>query len=73
MTFIIEPKDILPTFTIREPKDGPPIYVNDVFDHPTYTAVVVTNVEIDDRTMPPERVVTYRAASRQDLIDNGYI
>lgn len=71
--FIINPKETMPTFTVREPKNGPPVYVGDVFDHPNYTAVIVTNIEIDDRTMPPERVVTYRAATRQDLEDNGYI
>lgn len=71
--FIIEPKETMPTFTVREPEKSAPIFVNDVFDHPAYTAVIVTNVVIDDRTMPPERVVTYRAATRQELEDNGYI
>lgn len=70
---IINPKDTMPTFTVREPLKGPPIYVNDVFDHPTYTAVVVVKIDEDDRTMPPERIITYRAATRQDLEDNGYI
>lgn len=71
--FLLEPKDHMPTFVVREPKNGPPIYEGDVFDHPTHTAVIVENVEIDDRAMPPERIITFRAATRQDLEDNGYI
>lgn len=70
---IIKPDEIMPTFVVREPENGPPIYVGDVFDHPTYTAVVVEKIDIDYRTMPVERVITYRAATRQDLEDNGYI
>jgi hypothetical protein len=71
--FILNPKEIMPTFVVREPAKGPPVFVGDVFDHPTYTAVIVQSIDIDDRCMPPERVVTYRAATRQDLEDNGYI
>ncbi len=73
MTFILEPKEIMPTFIVREPEKGPPIFVNDVFDHPTYTAVIVDKIEIDYRTMPVERVITFRAATRQELEDHGYI
>ena len=73
MMMIIGAKEIMPTFTVREPENGPPIFVGDVFDHPTYTAVIVENIDIDYRTMPRERVVTFRAATRQDLVDNGYI
>lgn len=70
---IIGSKLIMPTFIVREPEKGPPLFVNDVYDHPTYTAVIVDKIEIDYRTMPVERVVTYRAATRQELEDNGYI
>lgn len=73
MTPIIGSKEIMPTFTVREPAKSAPVFVNDVFDHPTYTAVIVENVTIDERTMPPERVVTYRACTRQELEENGYI
>jgi len=73
MSLIIAPEEQMPTFTVREPAKSAPIFVGDVYDHPTYTAVVVTKVDIDERCAPPERVVTYRAATMQDLIDNGYI
>lgn len=70
---IIKPEATMPTFTVREPANSAPIFEGDVFDHPTYTAVIVQSVTVDERTMPPERVVVYRAATRQDLEDNGYI
>lgn len=73
MTFIISPAEHMPTFTVREPESGPPIFVGDFFEHPTYTGVVVTNIEIDYQTMPRERIVTFRAATRQDLADHGMI
>ena len=63
----------MPTFTIREPANGPPVFVGDCFDHPTYTAVIVEHIDLDNRCSPPERIVTYRAADRQDLEDNGYL
>lgn len=73
MTLIIGPKEVMPTFKVREPEKGPPIFEGDVFDHPTYTAVVVEDVTIDERSMPRERVVTFRACTRQELEENGYI
>ena len=73
MTLIIGSKEVMPTFTVRQPLQSEPIFAGDVFDHPTYTAVIVANVVEDDRTMPPTRVVTYRAATRQELEENGYI
>jgi hypothetical protein len=73
MTLIIGPKEVMPTFTIREPEKSAPVFVNDVFDHPSYTAVIVTDVTVDERSMPRERVVTYRACTRQELEENGYI
>jgi hypothetical protein len=73
LTFIIGSKEIMPTFVVREPEKGPPLFVGDVFDHSTYTAVVVEQIDIDYRTMPVERVVTYRACTRQELEENGYI
>lgn len=73
MTLIIQPKDHMPTFVVREPVKSAPIFIGDVFEHPTYTGVVVQSIEIDDRCMPPERVVTYRALTRQELEDEGFI
>lgn len=73
MTFIIGSKEVMPTFVVREPENGPPLFRGDFFEHPTYTGVVVEKIEIDYRTMPRERVVTYRAATRQDLEDHGMI
>lgn len=70
---IIDPKEIMPTFKVREPAKSAPIFVGDFFEHPTYIGVIVIDVEIDDRTMPPERIVTYRAATRQDLEDHGML
>lgn len=72
MTFILSPEEHMPTFVVREPENGPPIFVGDFFEHPTYGGVVVKSIEIDYRTMPVERVVTFRAATRQDMLDHGY-
>lgn len=73
MSLIIGSEAVMPTFDVREPLKGPPIYKGDVFDHPSYTAVVVIMITEDDRTMPPTRVVKYRACTRQELEENGYI
>lgn len=70
---IIKPKDHMPTFTVREPEKGPPIYVGDFYEHPTHTGVVVIDVQLDERSSPRERVITYRAATRQDLEDHGML
>ncbi len=70
---IIKPTEVMPTFVVREPEKSAPIFVGDVFDHPVYTAVVIEKIEIDDRAMPRERVVTYRAVTRQEMEDNGYL
>ena len=72
MSLIIGPKEVMPTFTVREPAKSAPLFVGDFFEHPTYVGVIVTNIEIDNRCMPPERVVTYRAATKQDLEDHGF-
>lgn len=72
MTLIIGAKSVMPTFTVREPKNGPPIFRGDFFEHPTYVGVIVEKVEFDDRCAPPERIVTYRAATQQDLLDHGF-
>jgi hypothetical protein len=72
MTFIIRPEEHMPTFTVREPENGPPIFIGDFFEHPAYGGVLIQSIEIDYRTMPHERIVTYRAATKQDMEDHGY-
>jgi hypothetical protein len=69
---IIYPSDS-PSFKVREPADGPPIFVGDFYEHPEYIGVVVIDIAIDERTTPVERIVTYRAATRQDLVDHGML
>ncbi len=69
---IIRPDEIMPTFVVREPEKGPPIFIGDFFEHPTYGGVLVQSIEIDYRTMPRERIVTFRAATKQDMIDHGF-
>jgi hypothetical protein len=74
MSFLITPEENMPTFVVRQPKQCESIYVGDFFEHPTYGGVVVKDVQFDERAgLFGEVIVTYRAATRQDMIDHGMI